>query len=100
MGWKKTFRKIGKLKLGMLTGGLSYAAEKTMDAQKEAAEAAAEEQRRANAEMERLQKLQAGATPTEMATAGNTALDEVNKKSALRRSILSRSQNASGKLGA
>ena len=100
MGWKRSLRKLGKLKLHALTGGLSYAFEKQMDAQQEAAEAAAEEQRRANAEMERLQQAQAGATPTEMTSAANVALDEMNKKSALRRSILSRSQNASTKLGA
>lgn len=70
MGWKRSLRKLGKLKLHTLTGGLSYALEKQMDAQKELNEATEAEQRRANAEMERLNFEQAGKPISEMTQYG------------------------------
>ena len=100
MGWHKFTKKLTHRLADISTGGLSYAERKQREAQEEAANAAAEEQRRANAEIERLQMIQAGATPTETVAGTNLALEDASKKSALRRSILSRSQNASNKLGA
>ena len=99
MSWKKArrfIRKVGHFYADVLSAGQTYNARK----QEQAARDAEEEQKRANAEIERQQMLQAGATPTEMVTGNNLDLEEINKKSAIRRSILSRSQSPSGKLGA
>lgn len=55
--------------------------------------------RRQQQEQERLAKLEAGKAPTNTEDVGNTENANESKMSAIRRTILSRAQNAGSKLG-
>lgn len=90
--------------LGYLTGGIGLGVAGALMGgaqgfQQEADQKKMENlQKQANAEQERLAKLEAGKAPEQQTNTGTTELNEDSKKSALRRTILTRS-NSSKKFG-
>lgn len=101
MSWKKVrrfARKVGHFYADIATAGQTYNARK----QEQAARDAEEEQKRANAEIERQQMLQAGAPPTEMTQFGSDLnISGISGPSALQKSILARQKRQQqGGLGA
>lgn len=51
-------------------------------------------QKQANAQQEQLAKLEAGKAPEQETNLGNTGISETTKKSALRRTLLTRNRNS------
>ena len=96
--WRKVTRNIGHGLLDIATAGQSY----NMRKEQEAAKAANEEQRRANAEIERQQFLKAGGSPTETTQFGSDLnISSVSGPSALQKSMLARQKRQQqGGLGA